>query len=219
MSSTKGNNETEVSYFLHRFIDTRRCYFSLKRKVAPFLYQERGLIMKNKKITKMVLSALFLAIAYVLPFFTGQIPEIGAMLCPMHIPVLLTGFICGWPWGILVGFISPLLRSVALGMPPMFPTAICMAFELAVYGGVAGFLHKGFPKKKAYIFLSLIISMLLGRIVWGGAMYICMGIKGAPFTLSAFFAGAVLNAVPGIILQLILIPAVIILLQRAKVIK
>ncbi len=175
--------------------------------------------MKNNKITKMVLSALFLAIAYVLPFFTGQIPEIGAMLCPMHIPVLLCGFICGWPWGILVGLIAPLLRSVALGMPPMFPTAICMAFELMVYGGVSGILHKVFPKKKVYIFLSLVIAMILGRIVWGGAMYICMGIKGGAFTLSAFFAGAVANAIPGIILQIILIPAIIILLQKAKVIK
>lgn len=175
--------------------------------------------MKNNKILKMVLAALFLAIAYVLPFFTGQIPEVGAMLCPMHIPVLLCGFICGWNWGLLVGFIAPLLRSVALGMPPMFPTAICMAFELATYGAIAGIMHKKLSSKKWYVYLSLIIAMIAGRIVWGGAMYICMGIKGGAFTLAAFFAGAITNAIPGIIVQLVLIPIIVIMLEKAKVLK
>ncbi|MBE6629112.1 MAG: ECF transporter S component, partial [Ruminococcaceae bacterium] len=78
----------------------------------------------HNKTLKMVLAALFLAMAYVLPFLTGQIPEIGAMLCPMHIPVLLCGFLCGWPWGLAVGFVAPLLRSLTLGMPPLFPTAL-----------------------------------------------------------------------------------------------
>ena len=175
--------------------------------------------MKNNKILKMVLAALFLAIAYVLPFFTGQIPEVGAMLCPMHIPVLLCGFICGWNWGLLVGFIAPLLRSVALGMPPMFPTAICMAFELATYGAIAGIMHKKLSSKKWYVYLSLIMAMIVGRIVWGGAMYICMGIKGGAFTLAAFFAGAITNAIPGIIVQLVLIPIIVIMLEKAKVLK
>ena len=175
--------------------------------------------MKNNKILKMVLAALFLAIAYVLPFFTGQIPEIGAMLCPMHIPVLLCGFICGWNWGLLVGFIAPLLRSVALGMPPMFPTAICMAFELATYGAIAGIMHKKLSNKKWYVYLSLIVTMIAGRIVWGGAMYICMGIKGGAFTLAAFFAGAITNAIPGIIVQLVLVPIIVIMLEKAKVLK
>lgn len=76
---------------------------------------------KHNQLLKMILSALFLALAYVLPFLTGQIPQIGSMLCPMHIPVLLCGFICGWPWGLVVGFISPLFRSLTtLGMPPAF---------------------------------------------------------------------------------------------------
>ena len=85
--------------------------------------------MKNRnQIFKMVLAAMFLALSYVMPFLTGQIPEIGSMLCPMHIPVLLCGFICGWPWGLVVGFVAPLLRSLTLGMPPLFPKAFCMAF-------------------------------------------------------------------------------------------
>ena len=104
---------------------------------------------KHEKLVKMILAALFLALAYVMPFLTGQIPEIGSMLLPMHIPVILCGFICGGPWGAVVGFVAPLLRSFILGMPPLFPKAICMAFELAAYGFTAGLMHKTFPNKKA----------------------------------------------------------------------
>ena len=169
--------------------------------------------MKNN-VYKMVLSALFLALAFVLPFLTGQIPEIGAMLCPMHIPVLLCGFLCGWPWGLAVGFIAPLLRSLTLGMPPMFPTALCMAFELAAYGGFAGLLYRLLPRNKGFIYAALIGAMLLGRLVWGGAMYVCMGIQGNAFAFSAFLAGAVTNAIPGIIVQIILVPILVILLSQ-----
>lgn len=168
---------------------------------------------------KLVLAALFLALSYVLPFLTGQIPEIGSMLCPMHIPVLICGFVCGWPWGLLVGFIAPILRSLTLGMPPMFPTAICMAFELAAYGAAAGVMHKALPSKKIYIYCSLLTAMIVGRLVWGAAMFICMGIKGGAFTFAAFLAGAITNAIPGIILQIILIPLIVIVLQKAKVVK
>lgn len=163
----------------------------------------------NRKLLKLVLSALFIAAAYLLPFLTGQIPEIGNMLCPMHIPVLLCGFICGWQYGLSVGMISPLLRSLTLGMPPIFPKAICMAFELAVYGAVAGLMYKLFPKKKGFIYLSLVIAMLAGRIVWGCAMFVCMGIKGGTFGFSAFMTEAFVNAVPGIVLQIVLIPLVV----------
>lgn len=171
---------------------------------------------KHDKTPKMVLSALFLAIAYVLPFFTGQIPEIGSMLLPMHIPVLLCGYICGGPWGLLVGFAAPLLRSFALGMPPLFPTAICMAFELAAYGFTAGMMHKLLPRKKLFIYCSLIVAMIVGRIVWGIAMVSVMGVSGGTFTLTAFIAGAITNAIPGIIVQIILVPVLVMVLDRQK---
>ena len=125
--------------------------------------------MKSVHIKKMILSALFLAMALVLPFLTGQIPEVGSMLCPMHIPALLCGFFCGWPWGLMVGIVAPLLRSVTFGMPPMFPVAICMAFELATYGAVSGALYQKLPKKKSNIYVALLVAMVLGRIVWGAA--------------------------------------------------
>lgn len=174
--------------------------------------------MKKLSNTRtLTLAAMFLAIAFVLPFFTGQIPQIGSMLCPMHIPVLLCGFICGWPWGLIVGFLAPLLRSVTLGMPPLFPTALCMAFELAAYGATAGLLHKFFHKSKWNIYLSLIISMITGRVVWGSIMFICMGLTGGDFGFSAFLAGAVTNALPGIILQLILVPILVMVLEKADI--
>lgn len=169
--------------------------------------------MRNE-IKKLTLSAMFLALAFVMPFLTGQIPQIGAMLCPMHIPVLLCGFFCGAPWGLGVGFIAPLLRSITLGMPYMFPTAVCMAFELATYGFVAGFLHNKLPKKKVNVYVSLLCAMIIGRFVWGIVMFTCMGFDTSAFGLSAFMAGAVLNAVPGIVVQIVLIPLLVITLEK-----
>ena len=137
--------------------------------------------MKKENLLKMILAGFFLALAYVLPFLTVQDPSLGQVFCPMHIPVLLCGFICGWYWGGIVGFIAPLFRSITLTMPPMFPGAVCMAFELATYGVVAGLMYMLLPKKKFYIYPSLIIAMVLGRVVWGLAMLVCMGIKGNDF--------------------------------------
>ena len=88
----------------------------------------------RKALKKLSLSSMFLAIGLVLPFFTGQIPQVGSMMLPMHIPVLLCGLICGWKYGLMVGFVLPPLRSVLFGMPPLFPTGAAMAFELAAYG-------------------------------------------------------------------------------------
>ena len=164
----------------------------------------------------MSLAALFLALAYVMPFLTGQIPEIGSMLCPLHIPVLLCGFICGWPWGMAVGFIAPLFRSFTLGAPVIFPKAVCMAFELAAYGAMTGLMHKLLPKKKTYIYCSLLIAMIVGRIIWGMTMFICMGLNGGGFTFSAFIAGAFTNAIPGIIIQIVLIPFLVMILERSN---
>lgn len=174
---------------------------------------------KHNQLLKMILSALFLALAYVMPFLTGQIPQIGSMLCPMHIPVLLCGFICGWPWGLVVGFISPLFRSLTLGMPPPFPTALCMAFELAAYGAISGLMHRFLPRKKPYIYVSLLTAMIVGRLIWGAAMLICMGVTGGSFAFTAFLSGAVLNAVPGIIIQIILIPIIVMVTEKAVELK
>ena len=180
--------------------------------------------MKQKKnmnehtrtlIRRLTYAAMFLALALVMPFLTGQIPQIGNMLCPMHYPVLLCGFICGWPWGMAVGLIAPVMRSLIFGMPPLYPNAIAMAFELAVYGAVSGVFYRILPKRKWNVYASLLIAMLAGRLVWGGAQYLLLGMQGKQFSVSAFYAGAVSQAIPGIILQIVLIPVIVMLLQKA----
>lgn len=169
--------------------------------------------IRMKNLRNLILSAMFLALAFVLPFITGQIPQIGAMLLPMHIPVLLCGFFCGAPWGLAVGFLAPIFRSLIFGMPPMFPTAVCMAFELATYGFISGLLYRRLPRSRGSVYASLIAAMVIGRVVWGLVMFVCMG---GNFGLEAFVAGALTSAIPGIILQLLLIPVLVISLQKVN---
>lgn len=170
--------------------------------------------MKNNSTRKLVLAGFFIALGLVLPFITGQIPRVGSMLLPMHIPVLIAGFVLGWKYGLVIGFIIPLLRNLLFSMPPLFPTAIAMAFELATYGFMTGLLYKKLPKKRSSIYISLIVSMLVGRIVWGIVSYFLYSIENTAFTFEMFLAGAFLNAIPGIIIQLIIIPPIISALQK-----
>lgn len=175
--------------------------------------------MRKSTTKKMVYAGVLLAVGILLPFLTAQIPSLGSRMLPMHIPVLLAGFICGWPYGLVIGFILPLFRSVLFGMPPMFPTALAMAFELAVYGAVTGILYKILPKKNISIYISLIISMICGRIVWGIVSFILYGLSGSPFTWQIFMTGAFANAIPGIIIQIIIIPIIVIALKKGRFIE
>ena len=172
-----------------------------------------------KKTNKLVISALMLALALVLPFFTGQIPEIGNMLLPMHFPVLLAGFAVGGPAAMLVGFVAPLLRSFIWGMPPLFPKAIGMAFELATYGFVSGVTYSKSKKTGKSVIISLVTAMVAGRIVWGVVSWILYGIMGKALTIEIFMAEAFLNAIPGIIIQLVAIPVLVAVLKKTKAIK
>lgn len=169
----------------------------------------------KQRTFRLTCAALCLALALVLPFLTGQIPAIGRMLCPMHIPVFLCGFLCGWPWGLLVGFLAPLLRSVLFGMPAMLPNGVAMAFELATYGAVCGVLYRVTPKKAPYLYLSLLSAMIAGRAVWGAARYLIAGLTHSSFPFSAFLAGAVTEAIPGIVLHILLVPPLVLALRRA----
>ena len=171
--------------------------------------------MKNLK--SMVLAALFLALGLLMPFLTMQIREIGSMLLPMHVPVLICGFVCGWKYGLFVGFITPLLRSVIFGMPLLFPNATSMAFELATYGAIVGILYYALHNYKLRIYISLVIAMLTGRIVWGVVMTIISGMNKSVFSWQMFIGGALLNAIPGIILQIVLVPVLVMALQRLGV--
>ncbi len=169
----------------------------------------------NKSTQNLALSAMFIAIGIVLPFFTGQLQQIGNMLLPMHLPVLLCGLICGWQYGAAVGFILPPLRYLMFAAPPIFPIGAAMAVELAAYGLIAGFLYNR-SRWQCIISLyrSLIAAMIGGRLVWGIARVLMTGVSGEAFTWQMFLSGALLTAIPGIMIQLVFIPAVMVALDR-----
>lgn len=173
----------------------------------------------KRYIKDIVMAAMLLSVGIVLPFFTGQIPQIGSMLLPMHLPVLVCGLICGWQYGGIVGFVLPLLRYVLFGMPPM-PNGLAMAFELAAYGAISGFLYnRSRWQCIVSLYRSLIIAMIGGRVIWGIVRVVMLGMTGNAFTWQMFMAGAFLNAVPGIILQLVFIPALMVALNKTGLVR
>ena len=178
--------------------------------------------MKNTRQTtkNFVLAAMFMALGLVLPFLTGQIQQIGNMLLPMHLPVLVCGLICGWQYGAVVGFVLPLLRFVLFGMPPIYPMGVSMAFELATYGFLVGWLYSH-SRWQCIISLyrCLLAAMGGGRLVWGAVRVLLSGVAGQAFTWEMFLSGALLTAIPGIVLQLTLIPALMLALDRTGLVK
>ena len=176
-------------------------------------------MMVQNRLYRLTLSAMLLALALALPFLTGQLPQLGSALLPMHLPVLLCGFLCGWPWGLAVGLIAPILRSLLFGMPPLLPTAIAMSFELATYGVVAGLLYARLPQKRWRAYAALIGAMLLGRAVWGLVSLLLYSLfLSKAFTAGMFVAGAFVNAWPGIVAQLVLVPLLVFALEHARLI-
>lgn len=170
--------------------------------------------MTKQRIHRLVLSALLLALGLVLPFLTGQIPEVGSRLLPLHLPALLCGFVCGWPWGLAVGAVLPVLRSFLFGMPPLMPTALAMTFEMAAYGAAAGVLYR-----RCNVYVSLVGAMIIGRLVWGVASWLLYAaFMPNGFSLTMFWAGGFVNAWPGMVLQLIVVPLIVTALKKAKLI-
>lgn len=164
-------------------------------------------------------AAMLLALGYLLPFFTGQIPQIGQMLCPMHLPVLLCGFLCGWRYGLATGFLLPLLRCFLAGTPPFY-AALAMTFELAAYGFLAGFLYaRSRWQCVIALYRCLLLAMIGGRVVWAVAKVLLSGVSGQTFTWELFLSGAFFTAIPGIILQLVFIPAVMTALDRTGLVR
>ena len=178
--------------------------------------------MKTDKIIfKITFNAMLLALGWVLPLFTGQIREIGNMLCPMHIPVMIGGILLGWQSGLFLGLATPLTRSLMFGMPPLYPNALGMAFELATYGVVCGIVFRILFKSNIHIILktiiTLLVAMVLGRAVWGLVRWIFTMISTEQqFSFKMFLSGAFITAWPGIIIQLILIPYIVFVLSRTE---
>ena len=161
-------------------------------------------------------SAVLLALCMVLPLLTGQLAELGNMLCPMHLPVLICGMLFGYVWGGAIGFIAPLLRFAIFSMPPIYPVGISMAFELLAYGVISGVMTRLLPKKPPYIYLTLITAMLGGRVVWALVRMLLTILGGAPFTFAVFIADGFVNAMPGIVLQVLIIPPIVLALKKAN---
>lgn len=173
--------------------------------------------MNQKGIKRISLTALFLALGFLLPMLTGQIPAIGKALLPMHIPVFLCAFICGGGYGAAIGFLLPIFRSLIFSVPVMFPTAIAVAFEMAAYGAVAGILYGCARKKSAFaLYGSMIFAMIVGRIVRCAAEFVLLHFFGSGFVFKAFVSGVLLHSIPGIILQLFIVPGVMLALKKAK---
>ena len=175
----------------------------------------------NRELTlKICLSAMCMALAFELPFVTGAIPEIGNALSPMHLPAFLFGIVAGPYFGGVLAFLAPILRSLMFGAPaPIFPRAITMSFELMAYAVVFGLLYKLLSKKLPYIYVSLVCAMIVGRLV-GGVVKIVLLELGviAKYNLALFISGYVTESIPGIIVQLLVIPPVVVALRRAKLI-
>lgn len=164
-------------------------------------------------------AAVCLALCLVLPFLTGQIPQIGKALCPMHLPVLLCGFLCPWPYGLAVGAVAPLLRSALFVMPVFFPEAVVMSAELACYGLCASVLYRAMPKRAGYVYAALLGAMLAGRLVGGLVKWLLLGLGLlGEYSFAIFAASYFTNSIPGIISQIILIPVLVLALRRGGLI-
>lgn len=174
--------------------------------------------MKQFSVKRLVVAALLIAIGFVLPFLTGQIGQLGRALSPLHIPALLAGFILGWPYGLLVGFLLPVLRSLAFGMPPLVPVALAMAFECAAYGLVTGILYEKLPKKPVSVYVALIAAMVIGRVVGGVANTVLLSLKDVPYGIQAFFADYFVGTWVGMVVHIVLIPPIVFALERAQLI-
>lgn len=166
-------------------------------------------------LRKTIITAICMALCVVLPIAFHAIPNGGTLFSPMHLPVLMCGLMCGWQYGLLCGVFGPMLSSFITGMPGMgyLPT---MMLELALYGFISGLLinliHTN--KKTADIYISLLAAMLIGRVITG----IVRAFIFAPgsMTLQAWAVGYFVSCLPGIILQLVIIPILYHALNRAK---
>ena len=172
----------------------------------------------SSSVRKLTLSAMLVAVGLLLPFVTGQIRVIGNMLSPMHLPVFVAGLVCGPAWGLVVGAVLPLLRSFLFGMPPLMPTAAAMAFELAAYGLFSGLLRAMLPRTLPMLYVALAVSMVLGRVVWGFASLMFYGFVNRSFTWQLFVTNGFINAIPGIVLQFIVIPPIVRALEKTRLV-
>lgn len=173
--------------------------------------------MKNNQVKNLIIAGMCVAIGIILPMAMHSIPNAGRVFLPMHIPILICGLACGWQYGLLCGILTPLLSSLMTGMPPMaiLPGMLC---ELAVYGAVTGIIINTVRTKSRYLnlYIALITAMISGRIVMG--ILNALIFQAGNYAFKMWIAGAFVTAVPGIVIQILLIPTIVYGLQKAKLI-
>ena len=169
-----------------------------------------------RSIKKLTLSSVCIALCVVLPIAFHSIPDGGSIFLPMHIPVLICGMLCGWPYGLLCGLTGPLLSSLITGMPPA-AVLPAMMVECGTYGAVSGLVLKFVRSGKTYVdlYTALVVAMIAGRVVSGIAKAL---IFSPGMALSAWVTASFVTALPGIVIQLVFLPGVVATLMKAKVI-
>ncbi|MBE6672442.1 MAG: ECF transporter S component [Ruminococcaceae bacterium] len=167
-------------------------------------------------LLKLAFSGMCLALCLLLPFLTGNSRELGNVLCLMHIPVLLVGILCGWQYGMAVGAVAPLMRSALFSMPPFPTVALPMAAELAVYGLMTGVLCRLLPKKTVWLYPNLVLSLTAGRIVSLLVKYAMYEMGKTQFSLTSAAKLTFVTTIPGVVLQLLLVPTLVLALRTGK---
>ena len=172
---------------------------------------------KMTTVKKSIITAVCIALCYVIPLMFHGIQNAGSIFCPMHIPVFICGLICGWPYGLLCGIAGPLLSSALTGMPPaaILPS---MMVELAVYGAAAGLMMKLVHTKSTYadLYISLITAIVCGRVLAGVAKALIFA-RGS-YSMAAWVAANVVTSWPGTVIQLVFIPSIVFALMKANLI-
>ncbi len=172
---------------------------------------------KISVVKKSIITAVCIALCYVVPLLFHGVQNAGRVFLPMHLPVFLCGLICGWQYGLLCGLAGPALSSLLTSMPPVaiLPS---MMLELAVYGCVSGLMMRFIRTKNTYadLYISLIAALLCGRVV-AGLMQALIFSKGA-YSMTAWVSGYVVTSWPGTLIQLVLLPSVVFALMKAHLI-
>lgn len=168
---------------------------------------------KNSLAKNLTTAGILLAIGIVLPYFFMLFgSEAGKIFSPMDLTILLTGLILGWRYGLIVGALTPILSSVLTGMPPMFPIAITMMFQLAIMGIITGLL-----RNKINNFINVIIAEVISNVIYAILLVFFLGLKGHHIAIAGSLTSVFIVGLPGIIIQIILIPYLAKLLKKAGV--
>lgn len=168
--------------------------------------------MIKNKTQRLVVAALCLALGILLPQIFHVIPvaNTGNVFLPMHIPVILCGYFVGAGYGALVGAICPLLSFLFTGMPNAARLPF-MIVELMAYGAAAGLAYQLLTKmnKTLRIYLTLIITMICGRVAYFMGLVVAVYILGMKELSVMAVISAIVLGLPGIVIQIIIIPVII----------